>query len=78
MYLHPASCLLESDPKFVHCHIRYVPFTYFRFSSSFICSARSRVPGKLAIISPDEAVGFGVPLADVCAEAPITFKGDIA
>lgn len=52
-----------------------VPLTYFRFSSSFICSARSKVGGRLAIVSADGA-GRGVPLAEVWVEAPTILSGE--
>jgi hypothetical protein len=50
--------------------------TYFRFSSSFICSARSSVVGRMSRFGAVAAVepaapdddGFGVPPAEPCAD----------
>ena len=50
-----------------------MPLTYFRFSSSFICSARSSVGGTWGVVVG--AVGFGVPLEELGPEARF-FRGD--
>jgi hypothetical protein len=55
------------------CEQSDLPLTYFRFSSSFICSARSSVGGTWGVVVG--GVGFGVPLEDVGPEARF-LRGD--
>ena len=52
-----------------------LPLTYLRFSSSFICSARSKVAGTAAGPGFAGGAGRGVPLDDVAPD-PRVLSGE--
>lgn len=65
---------MKGESALSGCRRHDLPLTYFRFSSSFICSATSRVVGATAF-GAGWAAGLGVPLEEVCPEASV-LRGD--